>query len=97
MIDLTPPLLERIPRLKFAVELGVSPRTLDRWVKYGIRGVKLVALYIGYHTYFTRADWAAFQDALAEQRALPVGRTRLEERRDEAAEDERLRKSGLRW
>lgn len=88
--------LQRIPRKDFAAEMGVTPRTLDRWVRAGVAGVKLTATYVGGRVFFTRADWEAWQRDVAEKKNIGAGRTLLVEEDWEAQEAE-WRRAGLKW
>lgn len=54
----------RIRRFELAEQLGVSTRTIDRWVRIGLYGIKLRAWKIGRSVGFTWADVESFRKAV---------------------------------
>lgn len=52
---------ERVRRMDLARELGVSARTIDRWVRIGLYGVRLRPIKIGRTVGFSWGDVEAFR------------------------------------
>lgn len=88
---------KRISRLAAAELLGISPRTLDRWCRRGIAGVKLRPAGVGARVFFTQEDLDRFQASVDRARKMqfqPIPTTRENRRKHEAART-RLEASGF--
>jgi hypothetical protein len=91
------PELEWIEPYKFALEVGVTTRTLRRWVRKGLDGIKLKACRRGGRVFFRRLDYQVFEDRLAAAKNRPIGHTRAQVHHDEAIDDARLEAAGLKF
>jgi hypothetical protein len=62
--------VETVGRLELARMLAVTPRTVDRWRREGLRGVRLPSVRVGGHQRFRLCDFAWWQEEL-ERRSVP--------------------------
>ena len=87
-----------IPRKRFAAELGVPVRTLDRWARAGCYGVRLPQSLRGGRVFYRRDDYEAWQRDVAKARE-PKGRVPVVSPREMDRElrqcRERLRARGM--
>lgn len=58
-------------RVELARREGVHPRTVDRWVRVGVRGVRLAPTLNGSRVGFTEADISAFKEAVEQAAREP--------------------------
>lgn len=74
----------RYARDQMAKRLGVHPKTLDRWRKSGVEGVRLAPLMLGGRYYYTDEIVESWQAAVARKRAArldpPPAPTRAQRR-----------------
>lgn len=61
----TIPVDQRIAISALAAREGCTPQTIQRWIREGVRGVKLEAMAVGARLYTSEAAYRRFSDRLA--------------------------------
>jgi hypothetical protein len=85
-----------LTRKGMAAHLKVSPRTLDRWAREGVSGVKMTPRRVGGRLRYTLADYEEFQREIDRIKARVCGPTSSESRKQKREALDRLEAHGLR-
>ena len=63
---------EAIPRGAFARLLGVHPRTVDRWRRFGLEGLPLPSVRVGGRSRFRLGDYRWWVEQVGKRRLPPA-------------------------